>query len=63
MNERDLDDLRGAVEHCRAGLKALEAAESTMVRTGSVYPTHIHLATAELAHTIEVATKVALRSQ
>jgi hypothetical protein len=52
-----------AVRHCRAGLKALEAAHESAVSSGQIYPTHIYLATVELAHTIEVAMKVALRSQ
>lgn len=56
-------DLDEALRHCRAGLKALEAARSQAADTGTVYPTHIYLATVELAHAIEVAMKLALREQ
>lgn len=52
-----------ALRHCRAGLKALEAAEEQAARTGQIYNTHIYLASVELAHAIEVAMKVALRNQ
>ena len=57
------DDLDEAIRHCRAGLKALEAARSSAGETGSLYPTHVYLATVELAHAIEVAMKLALRLQ
>jgi hypothetical protein len=57
------NDLDEALRHCRAGLKALEAAHDAASDTGQVYPTHIYLATVELAHAIEVAMKLALRSQ
>lgn len=50
-----------ALRHCRAGLKALEAARGSAAETGNIYPTHIYLATVELAHAIEVAMKLALR--
>jgi hypothetical protein len=56
-------DLDEALRHCRAGLKALEAARSQAAESGTVYPTHIYLATVELAHSIEVAMKLALREQ
>lgn len=56
-------DLDEALRHCRAGLKALEAARARASDAGSVYPTHIYLATVELAHAIEVAMKLALREQ
>jgi hypothetical protein len=56
-------DLDEALRHCRAGLKALEAARSQAADSGTVYPTHIYLATVELAHCIEVAMKLALREQ
>lgn len=56
-------DLDESVRHCRAGLKALEAARAQVSATGTVYPTHIYLATVELAHAIEVAMKLALREQ
>lgn len=57
------DDLEEALRHCRAGLKALEGARSTLTESGQLYPTHIYLATVELAHAIEVAMKLALREQ
>lgn len=60
---RAAQDLDEAVRHCRAGLKALEAAHDSASTTGQVYPTHICLAAVELAHAIEVAMQVALRSQ
>ncbi len=56
-------DLDEALRHCRAGLKALEAARTQAADTGTIYPTHIYLATVELAHAIEVAMKLALREQ
>lgn len=56
------DELQQALRHCRAGLKALEAAADQVAETGQVYPTHIYLSTVELAHTIELAMKVALRA-
>lgn len=56
-------DLDEALRHCRAGLKALEAAQAAAIDSGHVYPTHIYLAAVELAHAIEVAMKLALRSQ
>jgi hypothetical protein len=56
------DDLQEALRHARAGLKALEAAADSAAETGQVYPTHIYLSTVELAHTIEIAMKVALRA-
>lgn len=59
-NVTDLDE---ALRHCRAGLKALEAARSQAADTGNIYPTHIYLATVELAHAIEVSMKLALREQ
>lgn len=57
---RDLDE---AIRHCRAGLKALEAAKSRAAESGRVYPTHIYVASVELAHAIEVAMQLALREQ
>jgi hypothetical protein len=59
-NEEAATQLDEALRHCRAGLKAIEAARSA-ADTGSIYPTHLHLAAVELAHAIEVAMKVALR--
>ncbi|MGI8826031.1 MAG: hypothetical protein ACR2JC_10370 [Chloroflexota bacterium] len=56
-------ELEEAIRHTTAGLKALEAAHKTAGVGGRVYPTHIYLAAVELAHAIEVAMKVALRSQ
>lgn len=56
-------DLDEALRHCRAGLKALEAARAQASEAGAIYPTHIYLATVELAHAIEVAMKLALREQ
>ena len=58
--ESQLDE---ALRHCRAGLKALEAAREGEVESGRIYNTHIYLATVELAHTVEAAMKVALRNQ
>jgi hypothetical protein len=64
MNEdKQLSDLDEALRHCRAGLKALEAARESAAASGRLYPTHVYLATVELAHAIEVAMKLALRSQ
>jgi hypothetical protein len=60
---RDLHDVDEALRHSRAGVKAIEAAQSSATATGSVYPTHLYLATVELAHAIELAMKVALRNQ
>ena len=57
------DNLEEALRHCRARLKALEAAHSSASTSGKVYPTHIYLAAVELAHAIETSMKVALRSQ
>jgi hypothetical protein len=57
---RDLDE---ALRHCRAGLKALEAARARAEETGTVYPTHIQVAAVELAHAIEVSMQLALREQ
>jgi hypothetical protein len=62
-DDRDLAALDEALRHCNAGLKALEAARGTLGRTGTLYPTHIHLAAVELAHAIEESMKVALRKQ
>jgi hypothetical protein len=58
-----LNDLDEALRHCRAGLKALEAARTQAAESGTVYPTHLYLATVELAHSIEVSMKLALREQ
>ena len=57
------EQLEESLRHCRAGLKALEAGEGGMRNTGRVYNTHIYLAVTELAHSIEVAMKLALRNQ
>lgn len=62
MTDQTHQDLHRAAEHARAGLKALEAAEEMAREAGEVYPTHIYLATVELAQAIEVAMKVALRT-
>lgn len=58
-----LNELDEALRHCRAGLKALEGARTAAQESGSLYPTHVYLATVELAHAIEVAMKLALREQ
>jgi hypothetical protein len=58
-----LTDLDEALRHCRAGLKALEGARNAASASGQLYPTHVYLATVELAHAIEVAMKLALRQQ
>lgn len=57
------EDIEEAIRHCTAGLRALEASRKMLADTGKVYPTHIYLSTVELAHAIEVAMKLALRSQ
>jgi hypothetical protein len=57
------NDLAEAIRHCRAGLKALEAAHASATTSGQVYPTHIYLAAVELAHAIETSMKLALRQQ
>lgn len=62
-DNKDLRDLDEAVRHCRAGLKALEAAHSAVSTSQKLYPTHVYLASVELAHAIETAMKVALRNQ
>lgn len=59
--ERDLTALDEAVRHCRAGLITLETARST-AEDDNLYPTHLYVAAVELAHAIEVALQVALRS-
>jgi hypothetical protein len=61
--DRETAQLEEALRHARAGLKALEAAHQSATDSGSIYPTHIYLATVELAHAIQVAMKVALRNQ
>jgi hypothetical protein len=58
-----VSDLDEALRHCRAGLKALEAARTQAADAGTIYPTHIYLATVELAHAIEVAMRLALKEQ
>ena len=60
--KRDVRDLEEAARHCRAGLKAIEAGQEALATSGSVYPTHVHLAAVELAHAIELGMKVALRN-
>ena len=62
-HEHYREELAEALRHCRAGLKALEAAESASAASGSIYPTHIYLAATELASAIELSMKVALRNQ
>lgn len=57
------EDLEEALRHAAAGQKALESALKSATETGQVYPTHIYVASVELAHAIETAMKVALRSQ
>jgi hypothetical protein len=59
----DSSDLDEAITHCRAGLKALEAARDGYQSTGAVYPVHLQLAAVELAHAIEVSMKFGLRNQ
>lgn len=59
----EINGLEEALRHCRAGLKALEAAQASATASGQIYPTHVYVATVELAHAIEVAMKLALRSQ
>lgn len=61
-DNKDLRDLDEAVRHCRAGLKAIEAAHEAVRKSGLVYPTHLHLSAVELAHAIELGMKVALRN-
>lgn len=58
---RSVEDLDEALRHARAGLKALEAARAAAASSGQLYPTHIYLASVELAHAIEVSMKLALR--
>jgi hypothetical protein len=59
---KDVRDLEEAIRHCRAGLKAIEAAYDHAKVSGAVYPTHLHLAAVELAHAIELGMKVVLRN-
>jgi hypothetical protein len=61
VDERDMADLDDSLRHCRAGLRALEAARGYADRTGGVYPTHLHVASVEMARAIELAMRVALR--
>lgn len=61
-DHKDVHDLEEALRHCRAGLKAIEAAHDAAGSRGTIYPTHLHLATVELAHAIEISMKVALRN-
>jgi hypothetical protein len=61
-DRRDKQDLEEAARHCRAGLKAIEAGQEALANSGTVYPTHLHLAAVELAHAIELGMKVALRN-
>lgn len=56
----DVSDLNEAVASCTAALASLETARDDAV-TGSVYPTHLHLAVAELAQTIESVMRAVLR--
>ena len=63
LSSRDESDLEEAIRHCSAGLKALETARDSTLRTGTIYPTHLHLAAVELAHAIESAMRVSLRTQ
>ncbi|MGH2443202.1 MAG: hypothetical protein ACRDFX_08570 [Chloroflexota bacterium] len=63
MNIRsDAADLDTAILHAAAGLKALEGARRNLEETEAIYPTHIHLSAAELAHAIELSMRVALRN-
>jgi len=64
MNHRkaNLASLEEAIRHCRAALKALEAAERTF-REGTPYPTYLQIAGVEMAHATETALQVALRSR
>jgi hypothetical protein len=61
--EHQGQQLDEAVRRCRAGLKALEAAQQQERESGRIYNTHIYLATVELASAVELAMKVALRNQ
>jgi len=62
-SDRDILDVDEAHRHCEAGLKALEAAKRAARESGEIYPTHLHLASLELTHAVELALKVALRNQ
>jgi hypothetical protein len=52
-----------AAQHCRAALKALEAADRTLDETGRIYPVHLQVAAAEMAHAIEVALQAVLGTE
>jgi hypothetical protein len=61
MDKIQPDDLlTEAITHARAGLTGLEAARTQREKSGSLYPTHVHVAAVELAHAIEVAMRAAL---
>ena len=62
-DSNNVEALDESIRHCRAGLKALEAAHASASASGRIYTTHVYLAAAELAHAIEVAMQVALREQ
>jgi hypothetical protein len=63
MNDtKELTALQEALRHCGAATKAIEAARDRVRAGERVYPTHLHLAAVELAQAIEIAMKVAMRS-
>jgi hypothetical protein len=62
-NREDTADLKRAIRHCRAAMKALEAARAGMAASGRVYPTHLYVAGVELAAATEIALAVGLRNQ
>jgi hypothetical protein len=62
-SEADLADLDRALRHCRAGLRALEAARARLDQHGGVYPTHLYVAAVELTTATEIALAAGLRNQ
>jgi hypothetical protein len=60
--EQDLADIEEAIRHCRAALKALQAARAT-ADAGALYPTYLHISAVEMAHATERTLQVALRNR
>lgn len=63
MNESDRSDLERAIRHCRAALRALEAANRTVESKGAIYPTHLYVGAVELATATQLALALGLRHQ
>ena len=59
----DIEELQRALRHCRAGVRALEAALEHVERSGNFYPTHLYVGAVELAAATETALAIGLRNQ